>query len=143
MGTRHFMRNGAVLEADGELVLAGSFGRLFDGVGDFVGLAKPASHFALGIAGNDECAEAETTTTFDHLGASVDVNDFFDAVRLARGTIITTTETTVGGRWSRRWGLRRCGGWGIDNYCFFGHKSMREAGFRISDPFRGRHQQGP
>jgi hypothetical protein len=55
-------------------------------------LPNPQPTLPFGVTRDDEGAEAEAAAAFDDLGATIDVNDFFNAIHFARTTIITTTE---------------------------------------------------
>jgi hypothetical protein len=69
----------------------------------FLMASETETDFALFIAANDESGEAETTTTFHHLGAAIDEHHFFretivhigTAVIAARATVVATLATTI------------------------------------------------
>ena len=131
---------------DGETVLAGGLSGLLDRIGHFVGFAKSPADLALGIARDDEGTEAEAATAFDDLGATIDMNDFFNAIHFAWSTVITTTEAAIrrsgGGRWG--WGRSLDGNchFGLGNYCFISHNRKGCGWIRISGPFHGRRRRG-
>ena len=73
----NFMRDGVFLNRDLDHALFGSVGGLADGFADLIGLAETETDLAFFITGNDQGAEAETATAFDHLGTTIDENHFF------------------------------------------------------------------
>ena len=68
------MRDGAAGEADAEHALAGVLGGLFDGHGDFLGLAVAQADVAGLIAGGDECFEGEVLAALDDLRGAEDTD---------------------------------------------------------------------
>ena len=74
------MWNRALNPRDAEEVLFRLFHTLRNGGRDFLGFAVAHSHHAVTVANDNKRGEAEATTTFDHLGTAVDVNDFFKCV---------------------------------------------------------------
>src|SRR5205085_7676321 len=79
------------LEVDLEHHLPGVLGRLFDGAGDFVGLAIADADIATAIAGDDERAEAERSAALHDFRAAIDSDDgaLDAAVVAAAATIVT------------------------------------------------------
>ena len=56
-------------------MLLGSFLRLADRIGNFVGLAVAVADFAVSVTDDDESAEGEVAAAFHNLGAAVDAED--------------------------------------------------------------------
>src|SRR6056300_1131958 len=74
------VRNGVFGDIYFDHLALGSLTGFLDTLGNFLGLAESKSDLALAIATDDERAKAETTTTFDYLGTTVDVHDFLKSV---------------------------------------------------------------
>jgi hypothetical protein len=53
----------------------GCLNSLANGIRHFVGFAEPSSDAPFAIANDDDCAEAEATSTSDDLGDSIDLHD--------------------------------------------------------------------
>jgi len=72
-----FVRNRSFLKLNWLEVLDGSTGSLANALSNFVCLTEAEPNFAFSVSGNDESGEAEATSTFHYLGASVNEDDFF------------------------------------------------------------------
>jgi hypothetical protein len=83
------MGDGGAFEIDLEHRLAGVLGCFLDRGGHFVGFAVADANTAATIAGDDQCAEAESAPTLDDLGAAIDTDDGgFDSAFLAFAAFI-------------------------------------------------------
>ena len=78
--TNDTVRNGVFRDIYFDHLTLGGLTGFLDALGNFLGLTESKSNFALAIATDDERAKAETTTTFDYLGTTVDVHDFLKGV---------------------------------------------------------------
>lgn len=110
MFTNDFVGDGVVVEMNEVHLLARSFGGFLDGICHFVSLAKAPADATILVARDNKGAEAETTATFDDLGASVDVDDFFDGV--ATGIAISGVADFFCHK-------TRCGGGGLELQALF------------------------
>ena len=72
------MRNGRVLERNGNHLVAGQFAAAADRVRDFAGLAEANAHAAVFVAHDHERAEIETASALDDFGGAVDEHDLLD-----------------------------------------------------------------
>lgn len=73
-------------------------GALADSIRDFVGLAQTNSDITLLVSDNRQCGKAETTSTFDDFGTSIDEDDLLDHLRtitLGGGVPTITTGTSA------------------------------------------------
>jgi len=73
---KNLVRNGRILEANGNHLLLGHVAPLANGFADFDRLAQADADAPLLVAGDNEGAEAETAPAFDNLGGTVDEDDF-------------------------------------------------------------------
>ena len=91
----NFMRDGILLGCDTGHRGLGVFPTLFNGIADFGTLTQADSHPTTAITGDDERAEAETSTTFDNLGGTVNKNHFLYEIVARIGMIVVTTAMTA------------------------------------------------
>src|SRR5690242_105928 len=77
------MQRAALAQWHLDQVALGRLGRLADGFWHLAGLAVAEAHAALLIAHHDECGEAETAATLDHLGHAIDVHELVDELAVA------------------------------------------------------------
>src|SRR5260221_8200753 len=75
-----FMRNGVVLQCDPGHLGLGHFPALANGVGHLSGFAQTNANPPLLVTHHDQGAEAKAAATFDHLGRSIDKNNFLGDV---------------------------------------------------------------
>ena len=68
-------RNGSVLKRYIDHALASLFNSLADCLGDFLCLAQAITDAALAVTDNHQCRKAETTSTFNNLRTTVDMDD--------------------------------------------------------------------
>ena len=71
------MRDGFTTEVDLNEVLLGLLGALTDALRNFLSLTVTDADFTLLVTDDNECCEAEATTTLNDLRATVDVDDLF------------------------------------------------------------------
>ena len=74
------MRNRVLSDCYGYHRLAGCFRSFADRLAHLIGFAESDTYTALHVTSHDEGAEAETTTSFDNLGASVDEDNLLDGI---------------------------------------------------------------
>ena len=92
------MRNCHVLQRNRNHLVAGEFAAATNGVCDFRRLAERDADAAFFVTDDHERAEIETTAAFDHLGRTVDVNDFFDEFIAAFAKIRASSRFTASAR---------------------------------------------
>ena len=89
------MRDRALDAGDAEEVLLGLLDALGDGGRHFLGLAVADAHGAVTVTDDDECGEAEATTTLDDLGDTVDVHQLVDELVVALFAIATASTLVI------------------------------------------------
>ena len=72
---KNLVRNGGILQGNGDHLLLGHVAAFADGLGDFHRLAQADADVALLVARDDQGAEAETASALDDLGGTIDEND--------------------------------------------------------------------
>lgn len=101
--THDVVRDRVALEFHGHEVLFGVLGALFNRIGNLVSLAVTDANATFTVTDNTKSGEAETTATFNDLGATVDENNLFnqlvtmfvERLRNLAGTAIFTTWRTL------------------------------------------------
>ena len=91
------VRDGAADAGNAEEGLLGLFNALRDGGGNFLSLAVADADHTVAVTNDDECGEAEATTTLDDLGNAVDGYDALYELALFgfAAAVAATTATTV------------------------------------------------
>jgi hypothetical protein len=85
------VRNGGSFEIHLKHLLAGILGRLFDGLGDFVGFSISDADASTAVTDDDQSAEAEGAAALDDFGAAVDSDDGrFDAPLFAAAIAVAS-----------------------------------------------------
>jgi hypothetical protein len=77
IAAENFVRNGRILQGNGDHPLLGHFAPFADGFGNFDRLAQAEADAAVFVAGDDQRAETEAAAAFDDFGGTVDENHFF------------------------------------------------------------------
>src|SRR6201999_1996517 len=91
----HRVRDSATDQRDAEEALARFLDTLGDRGGHLLGLAVADADHAVAVAHDDQCGEAESPTTLDHLGDAVDGDDPFQVVALVAVAVAATTAATA------------------------------------------------
>ncbi|ELT43619.1 site-specific recombinase XerD, partial [Arthrobacter nitrophenolicus] len=95
--TLNAVRDGVANAGNAEEGLLGLFNALGDSSGNFLGLAVAHADHAVTVTNDDQCGEAEATTTLDHLGNAVDGdNALYELVLFGfTATVAAATATAV------------------------------------------------
>jgi len=101
VNTENIVRDRVALELHHDHALVSVGRALLDGLRNFVGLAVADANFAFAVTDNGERGKAKATATFDHLGAAIDKDDFFNHLGQTVGaecwtvTVVATGTATV------------------------------------------------
>ena len=83
------MGNGGSLEGNGNHILLGILDALADSLRDLGGLTQTDANVSVSIAHDHQCREAGNTTTLDRLGYTVQADERFLQLVLARIELVS------------------------------------------------------